>query len=119
MIVHVCKESHNKLAIHAIRNSTVPWNGVAEVFDFEGTFEAGGEEAPEWGNKGGEGSKYEDVDLHWCHVEGLDVWKPDWKVVEVRYEDGIGCTFKTCPNIRAEILATVRGHRELHFNDLR
>jgi hypothetical protein len=108
VVVHVRKESHNKLAIHAIRNSAMPWNRIAEVLDFEGTFEAGGKEAAEWGNERSERSKYENVNLHWCHVEGLHVWKPDWKVVEVRYEDGVGCTFKTCENIRAKILAIVR-----------
>jgi hypothetical protein len=104
VIVHVCEESHNKLAIHAIRNSAVPWNRVAKVLDFEGTFEAGGKEATEWSNERSEGSKDEDVNLHWCHVKGFHVWKPDWKVVEMGYEDGVGCTFKTRENIRAEIL---------------
>jgi hypothetical protein len=67
VIIHVCKESHNKLTIHAIRDSTVPGNGVPKVLDFESTFEARGKEATEWGNERGECSKYKDVNLHWCH----------------------------------------------------
>jgi hypothetical protein len=108
VIIHVCKESHNKLAIHAVRNSTVPRNRVSKVLNLEGTFETRGKETTEWGNQGGERSKYEDMNLHGCHIEGLDVREPDWKVVEVRNEDGIRCTFKTRPNVRAQILLIVR-----------
>lgn len=108
VVVHVCKESHNKLAVHTIRNAAMPRNRIAKVFDLESTFEARGKEATERSNKRGESSEYEDVNLHWCHVKGFHIRKPDWKVVEVRYEDGVGYTLKASENICTKVLAIVR-----------
>ena len=104
VVVHVCKESHDKLAVHTIGNSAMPRNRIAKIFDLESTFEARGKEATEWSNKRGESSEYEDVNLHWCHVKGLHVRKPDWKVVEVRYEDGVRYTFKASEDICTKVL---------------
>lgn len=42
----------------------------AEIFDFEGAFEAGGEEPAEGGDEGGECSEDEDVELHGGDAEG-------------------------------------------------
>lgn len=47
VIIHVSEKSHDELAIHAIRNSAMAWNGIAKVFDLESSFEARGEEAAE------------------------------------------------------------------------
>lgn len=44
-------------------------DGLAEVLDFEGALEPGGEEAAEGGDEGGEGCEDEDVELHWGDVD--------------------------------------------------
>ena len=108
VVVHVCKEAHDKLAIHAISDSTMPWDRIPKVLNFEGTLETRGKEAAEWCDKGGESSKNENMNLHWRHVERLDVWEPDWKVIKVRYKDWIWYAFKTGEDVRTEVLADVR-----------
>ena len=66
----------------------------AEVFDFKGTFKAGGKEATEGRDEGGEGCEDEDVKLHWGDVEGVGVQggEEGWEAVGVGDEDGVGGT---------------------------
>jgi len=45
------------LAIHAICNSTMTWNGVPEVLDLEGTLETGCEETTKGRDQGRKSSK--------------------------------------------------------------
>ena len=45
LIVHESEESHNELTVKAIGDSTVTGNAVAKIFDLEGSFKTGGEEA--------------------------------------------------------------------------
>ena len=45
-------------------------NGFAEVFNFEGTFKARGEEATEGRNEGGECCEDENMKLHGGDVDG-------------------------------------------------
>jgi hypothetical protein len=104
MIIHISKEPHDELAIHAISNPAVSWNGIAKVFDFESTFETRGEETAEGSDEGGEGGEDEDVNLHGCHGEGFNIGEPDGKVVEVGDEDGIGGALEAGPDVCSEIL---------------
>ena len=69
VVVHVCKEAHDKLAIHAISDSTMARNRVPEILDFEGAFETRSEEPSKWCNEGGEGCENKDVYLYWGHEE--------------------------------------------------
>lgn len=70
LIIHEGEEAHDELAIHAVGDAAVARDGLAEVFDFEGPFEAGGEEAAEGRDERGEGCEDENVELHGCDVEG-------------------------------------------------
>ena len=64
LIVHKGKEAHDELAVHPIRDATMTGDRFAEVLNFEGPFQARGEEAAKGGDKRGEGSEEEDVELH-------------------------------------------------------
>ncbi len=57
VIVHVGEEAHNELAVHAVSDSTVTGDRVAEILDLESALETRCEEATEWRDKGGKGSK--------------------------------------------------------------
>lgn len=39
VVVHVRKEAHDELAVHAIRHATVSWNRVTEILDLEAAFQ--------------------------------------------------------------------------------
>ena len=107
VIVHIRKEAHNELAIHSIRNSTMTWNGVAEVLNLEGTLETRCEETTKRGDEGRKGSKNKDVDLHWSHRERLGEWEPNWKVVGTRKEHRVWSALEASPDVRAQILILV------------
>src|SRR5271156_4850110 len=47
LIVHICEYSHNKLTVHAVRNTAMSRNTVAEILNLEGALEAGSEESTE------------------------------------------------------------------------
>ena len=56
ILVHVLRqikvhdETDDEMAIKAVRESTVTRNTIGEVFDFEASFQAAGEEAAKWCN---------------------------------------------------------------------
>lgn len=82
-------------------------DGFAKVFDFEGAFEAGGEEPAEGGDEGGEGGKDEDVELHGGDGEGdgrrvQEEGKVDG--VGLRAEDGVRVALEAGKYVGAEIL---------------
>lgn len=51
VVVHVCEETHDELAIHSVRNTTMARNRIAEVLDFEGPLKSGSEEATKWSDE--------------------------------------------------------------------
>lgn len=82
-------------------------DGFAKILDFEGTFEAGSEEAAERGDKGCEGCEDEDVELHrgygkgeGCGVE--EEWGSDG--VGVGEENGVGVAVEAGEDARTEIV---------------
>ena len=81
-------------------------DGFAKVFDFEGAFEAGGEEAAEGRDQGGEGCEDEDVELHGGDVESVGVEREEEgrEGVGLWDEDGVGGTGETGEDVRAEVL---------------
>lgn len=69
MVVDVCEESHDKLAIHTIGHAAVSWDGVAKVLDLEGSLQPRREETSEGRDERSEGSDDNSVDLHGFHGE--------------------------------------------------
>jgi len=68
LIVHKGKETHDKLTVHAVSNTTVTWNRVAKILDVESTLEPRSKEASEWRDKGSECRQHQDVELNWTVV---------------------------------------------------
>lgn len=81
-------------------------DGLPKIFDFEGSFEAGGEEAPEGRDERGEGCKDEDVELHGRDVEGggVESGEEGGEAVGVGDEDGVGCAFEPGEDVCAQVL---------------
>lgn len=88
-------------------------NGLAEVFDFEGTFEARGEETAEGRNEGGECCEDEDMKLHWGDVNrGRDLeggWEREvgeegGDMIGLMYENGVWGAGEAREDVRAKIL---------------
>lgn len=69
VVVHVGEETHDELTVHAISDTAMARDRIAEVLDLECSLEAGSEEAAEWCNERGESREDENVHLHWSHVE--------------------------------------------------
>ena len=116
LVVHEGKETHNELAVHTIGNTAVARNGLAEVFDLKGTFEAGGEETAEGRNEGGECCENEDVELHWGDVNGTGdleeglkrkVGKERRDAVGMMYEYRVWGAGEAGEYVRAKVLASV------------
>lgn len=104
LIIHKREKAHDELAIHAVGDAAVAGDGFAKVFDLEGAFEAGGEEAAEGGDQRGEGGEDEDVELHGRDVEGLRVAEEVGEVVGLRDEDWVGDAGEAGEDVGAEVL---------------
>ena len=113
LIVHESKETHDELAVHTIGDTAVARNWLAEVFDFEGTFETRGEEAAEGRNEGRECCEDEDVKLHGGDVNGWRDFEGGWErevgkegrdMVGLMYENRVWGARETCEYVRAKIL---------------
>ena len=50
LVIHVRKESHDKLTVHAVGHATMAWDRIAKVFDVEGPLESGRKESAERGD---------------------------------------------------------------------
>ena len=49
--VNVDKRGHNYLTVKSVHEATVSWDGVTEVFYFEGSLESAGKKATEWSDR--------------------------------------------------------------------
>lgn len=107
VIVHVGKETHDELTVHAVSDTTMTRDRVTEILDLEGALEARCEEATEWRDEGSESSEDQNVDLHRSHVERLNEREPDWKMVKTWKENRVWCALETGPDICAKILQRV------------
>ena len=88
-------------------------NGLAKVFDFEGTFEARGEETAKGRNEGGERCEDEDMKLQGGDMNGGGDLKGGWEweigkergnVVGMMYENGVRGAGEACEYVRAKVL---------------
>jgi hypothetical protein len=106
--VHVGKEAHDELAIHAIGHATVSGDRVAKILDLESSLEARGEETAKGSNERCKSGKGQGMQLHRRKREGeAGVWWQEeelWELVGVRYEDGIDIAFEAAEDIGAKIL---------------
>lgn len=107
-IVHEDEEAHDKLTVHAIRHTSMTWDGVSEILDFEGTLEAGCEEATKGSNERRKCRKYQDVEVDRPDVERHGDMGPCWRseeeVVCVMEEDGVRSAVQAAVKVRAKIL---------------
>lgn len=109
VVVHVRKETHDELAVHAISDTTVARNGLAKVLDTKRALQTGGKESTKGGNEGGESSKAQDVELHGLDVESLIqtqglIQAEDFEGVGLRNEGRVRDTLETGQNVRTEII---------------
>ena len=91
----------------------MPWYALAEILDFEGAFEAGGEEAAKGGDERGEGGEDEDVELHGGDPEGdggLVEEEGGLDGVFLGDEDGVGGALETGEDVGTEVLARYVSH---------
>jgi hypothetical protein len=75
-MVEVDKCTHDKLAVHAVADTSVPRNGVPEVLDLDRPLDARGKEPSEGADGAGEeGAQHEMTlqlrDDHWPELEDL------------------------------------------------
>ena len=104
LVIHESEQPHNELTVHPISDSTMTWDTVTEVLDFEGSFETRREEAAEGSDQGGKGGEDKDVELHGRDVEGVFNVGPGWEVVRVGGEDGIWYTSETGEDVGSEVV---------------
>lgn len=104
VVVHVRKETHNKLAVHPIGDTSMSRNRITEILNLERAFETRGKETTEWCDERSECGEDEDMPLHWCHGESLDIREPDWEVVGVGHEDRIWSALETRPDVCSKVL---------------
>ena len=109
LVIHVCEEAHDELAIHAIGHPAMSRYRIAEIFDVEGALQAAGKETTKWSNERGKRSQGEDMELYWCDGDLAREWQVqiDWqcrKRVCVRNEDRVWIAVQSCENVCAKIL---------------
>lgn len=108
VVVHVRKEAHDKLAIHAVGNATVARNRVAKVLDLESTLQARGEEAAKGSDERRKGSEVEGVKLYRSNSDGevglLRKEKEVGHVVSLGVEHRVGVALESCKDGGTKIL---------------
>lgn len=103
VVVHECEESHDELAVHAIGDSTVARDRLAEVLDLESTLQTGSKESTEGSNKGGECSEAENVELDRGDEESL-VQAEHLERVGLGDEHLVGHALKASQDICSQII---------------
>ena len=104
LIIHEGEKAHNELAIHAIGDAAVARDGLAEVFDFESTFEAGSEEAAEGRDERGEGCEDKNVELHGRDEDDAVDLRPGGEVVGSGKEHGVRGAGEAGEDVGTEVL---------------
>ena len=102
--VHEGEETHDELAVHAIRDPTVTWDRFPEILDVEGSLEARGEEAAKGCDERGKRGEDQDVELHRREGHGAEQGKPRREMIRLRHKGRIRCALEASPDVRAEIL---------------
>jgi len=104
MEVHVGEKSHDKLAIHPVRNASMPRDAVTEILNVERALEARGKKPTKRRNQRSKGTENKNMTLHRRHGYCFEVGKPDRELIKVRDEDRIWRTFQTREDVRTKVL---------------
>lgn len=117
VVVDVCEEAHDELAIHAVGDTAVTGDRVAEVLELKCPLETRGKEAAEGGDEGSKGGEDQGVELHGLegNGEGRVVGKEEelGEGVFVGDEDGVRIAFEAGEDVRAKVLDRVSGSAAL------
>lgn len=107
VVIDVCEEAHDKLAVHTVGHAAVPRDRIAEVLDFEGAFKARGEEATKGCDEGGESRENKSVELDWryrdaeCRVRRQE---EELRKLECAWEEnGVGLAGETGEDVCAQV----------------
>lgn len=108
LIVHEAEESHDELAVHAVRHSTMSRNRVSKVLDVERAFEAGCKESTKGRDERCERGQNDNVELHGRHCQSAwqevpAMWD-EWQRVSVGNEDWVRFTLQSSEDIGAEVV---------------
>jgi hypothetical protein len=108
LVVHEGERAHDELTVHAVGDAAVARDGVAKVLDVEGALDAGGEEAAEGCDQGGEGGQDQDVELQRLDLEaGWDAGPGGQGVGElvvVLDEDGVDLAAEAGEEVGSQVL---------------
>lgn len=104
VVVHVGEESHDELAVHTVRNTTVARDRFAEVLDLESALKSGSEESTERRDQGGEGCENQNVELNGLDVERGTNTGPVGNSVWLGHKGRVGCALQSSQNVRTEII---------------
>lgn len=104
MVVHICEKSHDELTVHAICDTAMTWDGIAEVFDFKRALEARRKESTERCNEGCKGCKDEYMELHRCNLVAACKREPNREIVSMGKKNRIRGALQARPEISTQIL---------------
>ncbi len=108
VVVHVCKEAHDELAIHAIRHATVARDRVAKVLDLEAALQARCEKPAEGGNQGSKRGQDERMKLHGRNGKGNgSVVRQEEELrqlIQAGQEDGVRVALEAGKDVGTKVL---------------
>lgn len=108
LVVHIGKETHDKLAVHTVSHTAVARDRVTKVLDVKGTLETRGEETAKGSNQRSKSGKDHDMELHRCNCDGgrqvAPVGGDERKLVSVGEKDGVDVAFKASEDVGAEVV---------------
>ena len=104
MIVHVGEKSHNKLAIHPIRDTTVAGNRLAKVLDLKSPLESRGKETTKWCNQRSERRENQNMKLNRLDPECRTNSEPIGDVVWLRDKRRVWRALQPGQNVGTEII---------------
>lgn len=104
VIIHVCEESHDKLAVHSVRNTTMSGDRLAKVLDLESPLEARGEETTKRRDQRSKRRENQDMELNGLDVECRAKSGPLRNVVRLRDKSGVGRAFQSGQDVGTEVI---------------
>ena len=104
VIIHVGEKSHDELAIHAIRNTTMAGNRLAKILDLESPLESRGKESTKRCDQRGERCENQDMQLDGLDIEcGIAAGKVR-DVIWLRNKGGVGRAFQSGQHVGSEVV---------------
>lgn len=103
MVVHEREEAHDELAVHAIGDTAVAGDRLAEVLDLESALQTGCEETAKGSDQRGKSGESQDVELNGLHPESL-VQAEQLKRVRLGREDRVRDTLQSGQGICTQVV---------------